>query len=239
MTKILIVIPAYNEEKILATNVLTLFNYCQKNIVDDWEIVIANNLSTDCTATIAKSLADKLPHVSSITINTKGKGVAIAGGWNSVAADVYCFMDADLATDLSALPSLIAGIKSGYDLVVGSRYVEGAQVSRTLARRIFSFGYRLVLQLLLGTKIKDLPCGFKAINSKIKESILPLLHNQGWFFDTELVIVSEKLGFKIKEIPVTWFEPRGPADKSRVNLLAVAWSYLQEVIWLRSRLKKM
>lgn len=233
---VVIVLPVYNEEKILKNNVEQIFDFCKNNLNDDWQILIVDNLSTDKTGAIVKELAQANQLIKYLYINKKGKGAAIKAGWESIDADIYVFMDVDLATDLSALPHLISEIKNGYDLVVGSRYQNGSLVKRSLFRRIFSFGYKKILGLIVNIKIKDAPCGFKAINSKIKASILPQIKNQEWFFDSELVILADKAGYKIKEIPVIWQDRREGKDKSRVNPFAVGWDYLKEVIKIRIRL---
>ncbi len=235
--KILIVIPAYNEEKILADTTSKLYNFCGNNLKDDWQLVIVNNKSTDKTTTIAKSLAGKYNQISYLYLDKKGKGRAIRAGWLKDLADIYCFMDADLATDLSALPSLIQEIKNGYDLVIGSRFCPQSKVKRSLSRRLISKFYRLVLKIIFKTKIKDVPCGFKAISSKVKKELLPQVKNEEWFFDSELVILAEKQGYKIKEIPVTWTEPRQKDNKSRVKILPIICSYFKEFINLKRRLK--
>ena len=97
-------------------------------------------------------------------------------------------------------------------------------------------GYRMALKILLGLKIKDVPCGFKAINGEIKERVLPQVKNNEWFFDSELLILTEKNGYKIKEIPVIWKDPREGEDQSKVQALSLSWAYLREVLALRRRL---
>lgn len=236
--KLLIVLPVYNEEGILETSVSRLFNFCQNNLSLEWQIVIVDNKSTDQTGQKAKSLAGKYPAVEYLYLPQKGKGAAIKAGWDSQTADIYCFMDADLATDLSALPDLISGIEGGSDIVVGSRFHPQSKVKRSIFRKIFSWGYRLVLKILLGLKIKDAPCGFKAINRRVKTDVLPQVKNQEWFFDSELVVIAEHQGFKIKEIPVSWHDPRTGPDKSRVKAIALAWAYFKQVWALRKRLLK-
>jgi len=235
--KILIVIPAYNEEKIIAENIGRLADYCQKNLAADWQAVIADNRSSDRTAAISRQLAAAWPQVSYIFAAERGKGAAVLAGWNSFTADIYAFMDADLATDLSALPALINGILAGHDLVIGSRFHSQSKVQRTLSRRFFSNGYRLVARWLLRSKISDLPCGFKAISPKVKAEILPLIKDRQWFFDSELVLLAERAGLKIKEIPVIWRDPREGTDVSRVRAPAVAWAYIKRLLALRKRLK--
>lgn len=235
--KINIAVPAYNEGKILKENILRLYDFSKSNLSDEFFIVIADNNSTDQTAEIAKDLEKNNRQIRYLYVGQKGKGSAIRAAWEKNQADIYCFMDADLATDLAALPGLVKGIKEGSDLVIGSRYLKGSQVKRSSARKIFSFVYHLALVAILGTKIKDMPCGFKAINNEIKEKILPQVQNNLWFFDSELAILTEKQGYQIKEIPVIWQDPREGKDKSRVNPFIVGWDYLREVIGLKKRLK--
>lgn len=232
----IIVIPAYNEGKILESSILKIVNFCQNNLKIDWQIVITDNKSTDQTSVIGKALAQKEPQVEYLYTGYQGKGAAIKAGWQKYLADIYCFMDADLATDLSALPKLIEGIKEGYDIVVGSRFHQDSQCRRSLSRKLISQGYRLLLKLILGVKINDAPCGFKAINDRVKKTILPQVKNQEWFFDSELVILAEKQGYKIKEIPVIWQDPREGKDKSRVKTISLSWAYFKQILALRKRL---
>ncbi|NUM25919.1 MAG: glycosyltransferase family 2 protein [Candidatus Buchananbacteria bacterium] len=234
--KVLIVIPAYNEETLIQSTVERVVSFASKNLTVDWEVVVADNQSTDQTALIVQSLAAKFFQVKYLMVPVRGKGAAIRAGWNNFSADVYCFMDADLATDLAALPALIDGLASGYDLAVGSRYHPDSLVKRSLTRRVFSLGYRLALRLLVGLRVKDAPCGFKAINSKIKENLLPHVQNDQWFFDSELLILAAHQGYRIKEIPVIWQDPREGSDKSRVKPWSLALAYLKHVLELRKRL---
>jgi len=234
--KVLIVVPAYNEEKVLEANILKILDFCQKNLKADFEIVIVDNQSTDATGQIAQRLANQYPAVHYLGIDQKGKGFAIKSGWQSSSADVYCFMDADLATDLSALPALVEGISAGYDLVCGNRFDPQSKIKRSGFRRLVSFVYRRVLKMFLAVKIDDAPCGFKAVNHQVRVKLLAQVKNQAWFFDSELVILAEKLGYKIKQIPVTWVEPRTAKDKSRVKVFSLALNYFREIWRLRKQL---
>ncbi|MFA6322195.1 MAG: glycosyltransferase [Candidatus Buchananbacteria bacterium] len=236
--KVLIVLPVYNEELILKQNVQKLLAFCRNFIIDDWQIVIADNLSNDQTAAIGQDLAQTEAKVLYLFVNKKGKGAAIRAGWKSAPADIYCFMDADLATDLAALPKLIEAIKNGYDLALGSRYDQQSKVKRSFGRKFFSRGYHLILNLFLGLKIKDAPCGFKAVNQKVIDNILPQVENQAWFFDSELVILAESGGYKIKEFPVVWEDIREGRDKSRVQVISLSLVYLKEIAKLKFRLKR-
>jgi len=235
--KVLIAIPAYNEAKIIAANVGKVSDFCRQSLADDWQVVIANNQSTDSTKAIAEKLAAGHQNIRCLNVAQKGKGAAIRAAWQAFDADIYCFMDADLATDLSALPDLIAGIKAGNDLVIGDRFNPRSRVRRGWFRRLTSNVYRRVLKILLAMKINDAPCGFKAINQRVKDQVLPQVENSGWFFDSELVVLAEHQGFKVQQVPVIWSEPREAEDKSRVKIFSLAANYFRLAWVLRKRLK--
>ncbi|MCX6745528.1 MAG: glycosyltransferase [Candidatus Parcubacteria bacterium] len=234
--KLLIVIPSYNEELVIENTLLKLAAYAQQFLTDyDYQIIAADNKSTDKTKEKARQLLAKINRLAYLFIEQKGKGLAIKRTWQKYQDDFdfFVFMDADLATDLSALLPLISALaKENYDLAIGSRNLKDSKIQRSLWRRFFSFGYGLLAKLILGTKISDSTCGFKAVNKKVVQEIMPLVKNQTWFFDSELVFLAEKKGFKIKEIPVCWAEPR-KLDKSKVNVLKVSSQYLKELLRLR------
>lgn len=236
--KLTIVLPAFNEQDILAKSVSQAYDFCLANLQVDWQIVIADNDSRDSTAEIGKDLATKLERVKYLFVKDRGKGLAIRNGWNSFPADAYCFMDADLATDLSALPIAVALIKDGVDCVTGSRFHKKSKVKRTLLRKFFSYSYHFLTKLILGTNIKDLPCGFKAISHQVKEDVLPLVLDNEWFFDSELVILAEANKYRVKEIPVTWEDPREESDKSRVQTLSLSRAYFRQILSIRQRLRR-
>lgn len=237
--KLLIAIPAYNEEKIIRKNVLKLYYFCKEKFSQhEWKIVVADNNSKDNTKKIVFELLKEHGEIQYLFIPQKGKGGAIRAAWEKFEADIYCFMDADLATDLSALPALISAIeKEGYDISCGSRYIRGSKAQRSFLRKITSLGYRFLLKFLLGVRIKDAPCGFKAINKRVKESLLPLVQNNEWFFDSELVILAEKKGYKIKEIPVIWKEETGTVRESRVRITALISEYMKNIVRARRNIQ--
>jgi hypothetical protein len=168
-----------------------------------------------------------------VTVPVRGKGAAIRAAWSHEDADEYCFMDADLATDLLALPAALAAINSGAEVVCGSRFHRQSVVQRSMARWVTAAGYRIVAHVIVGKTVSDLPCGFKVITSKIKGAVLPDVANDGWFFDSELVIRAAWSGARIVEIPVHWKDPREGTDKSRVRPLALAKEYLWNLVALR------
>ena len=229
-----IVIPVYNEEAILEKNILQLFDFCQKNIAGDWQIIISDNHSTDTTPIIAKGLAANHPNIKYFYLSETGKGRAVMSAWQKFQSEVYVFMDADLSVSLASLPALIAGIKSGADVVLGSRFASGSSVQRSFVRRLISHFLRLILKVSLGLKVKDAPCGFKAVNQKVVDQIIPQIKNQTWFFDTELIILAEGFGLKIQEIPVVWQEPKNAKRPSKVGLSKVISEYLKNIYRLYS-----
>ena len=238
-SKILIVIPVYNEEAIINKTMITLRDFCENNLQDyDWKIIIADNNSADRTAEMAKKLEKESDgKIIYKFIPQKGKGLAIRESWKSFDADFYIFMDADMATNLSALPVLIKELENGDDLVIGSRFIKGSSTKRTLARKTTSKVFSILTRLIFGLKIKDYPCGFKGADKNVINKILPLVENNAFFFDTELVISSAMGGMKIKEIPVIWQDRDKTASKSRVDVLKVTKEYLRELLKLKKDLK--
>lgn len=232
-----IVIPALNEEPIIADACRQVLGLLDRQFPGwTWEVVVADNGSTDDTAAQVKSLAAADARVRYVAVPQRGKGHAIAAGWRSAAADVYVFMDADLATDLAALPALVSAVAyEGYDVSVGSRFAPGAVVARDWLRRFVSRGYRVVLAALVPIQVQDAPCGFKAISRRVRDTLLPQVQHGGWFFDTELVVRAGVSGYRVKEIPVRWHEP--PDRVSKVNMVTLSFNYLCAVIALRRQLR--
>ncbi len=235
---ITIVIPTYNEELILESNILKLLKFCQKHLTDEWQIIIADNVSTDRTSEVGKKLAQTYKQIKYFYVPAPGKGGAVLKAWANFPAQIYVFMDADLATDLKSLPDLIRGIKQGNDIVAGSRLIAGSHAERNLSRKLFSKSLRLILKIMFKLKIKDAPCGFKAINQKVLETIVPRIKNTTWFFDTEMLILAQQQGFRIKEIPVDWREVRSIKRRSKVKITKVVKDYLKNIFELYARSKK-
>jgi glycosyltransferase involved in cell wall biosynthesis len=217
--KVNITVPVYNEEKELSENIKKLYLFCSSQLIEyDWFIVIADNASTDTTLSAANMLQKKYKNIFVLHLDEKGRGKAIRRSWNTYNAEYYCYMDIDLSTDLKHIKQMLIGLNSA-DVVIGSRLLpESKVINRTPKREIISRCYNGLIRFLFMTKFSDAQCGFKGITEKTRIQILPEIIDNEWFFDTELLIVSEKSGYKILEIPVIWTDNPG----STVRVLPTA-----------------
>jgi glycosyltransferase involved in cell wall biosynthesis len=206
-----ITIPVYNEEKELEKSVLTLADYLARNLSDfQWCISIADNASTDNTLKIAQTLEKKYPYVHAIHLPQKGRGRAVKYVWTHSKADYVAYMDVDLSSDLKHFPNLVHALQRGYDIAIGSRNTHGSRVyGRNLLRSITSKGYITLIKLFFWVHFSDAQCGFKAVTREVVNELIPLIDDNGWFFDSELLIVGEKLGYRIYDEPVTWIDNPG------------------------------
>ncbi len=209
--KLNIVLPVYNEEEELAEHTETLIRYLKSDLKDfSWIITIADNASTDKTLTVANKLSKKYSEVTVLHMDQKGRGRAVKAAWLGTAADIHCYMDIDLSTDLKHLPALVRSLIRGYDISIGTRNAQGSRVyGRSLLRTITSKAYILMIKSIFFVQFSDAQCGFKAITNEAAKKILPLLKDDEWFFDSELLIVAEKLGYRIYEEHVTWIDNPG------------------------------
>jgi glycosyltransferase involved in cell wall biosynthesis len=203
-----LIIPVYNEEKVLAQSVATLRAWCDANLPYAWRVVVADNASKDGTLGIAQQLAAEDPdRTGYIHLDEKGRGRALKKSWLESRADAMCYMDVDLSTDLAKItPLLSAVLEDGYDVAYGSRVSKDSETTRSFKREINSRGYILLFKLLFQAKFSDAQCGFKAITREAAQALLPHVRDVEWFFDTELLIIAEKRGWRLKEVPVKWVE---------------------------------
>lgn len=214
-----IVIPVYNEQAALPATVSRLHAFLQQGFPWEARIIIADNASSDGTLAVARALAHRFPGVSVLHLDEKGRGRALKRAWMSSTADVCAYMDVDLSTDLSALSPLIAPLMSGHSsLAIGSRLGRGAHIVRGPRRDIISRCYNLLLRVALGVRFSDAQCGFKAIRTDAARVLLPHVHDDDWFFDTELLVLTERCGLRIAEVPVDWVDD----PDSRVDVRATA-----------------
>jgi putative flippase GtrA len=233
--KVEIVVPVRNEERDLGPSVRRLRGYLDDAFPCSTRITIADNGSTDGTWAQARALAADLRGVCAVQIDRPGRGGALRSVWLASEADVYAYMDVDLSTDLNALLPLVAPLLSGHsDVAIGTRLARGARVIRGPKREIISRCYNLLLHATLGTRFSDAQCGFKAIRADAARELLPLTTDTGWFFDTELLVLAERAGLRIHEVPVDWIDD----PDSRVNVVGTAVADLRGIVRLGTGLAR-
>ncbi|OIJ25863.1 glycosyltransferase [Nocardioides luteus] len=215
-TAVDLVIPVHNEEQGLESSVRRLDDYL-RHLPYATTITIADNASTDATWQIARRLETELTRVRAVHLDEKGRGRALKAAWASSDAQVVGYMDVDLSTDLAALPPLLAPLLSGHsDLSIGTRLAKGSRIVRGPKRDFLSKGYNLLLRGILSAEFTDAQCGFKAIRRDTAEKLLPLVEDESWFFDTELLVLASEAGLRIHEVPVDWVDD----PDSRVDIVA-------------------
>ncbi len=221
-----VVIPVHNEQNDVARAVRRLHTYLSDSLPYSFRITIANNASTDGTGEIADQLAEYYEEVGVLHLTEKGRGLALRAAWSNSGSAVLAYMDVDLSTDLAALLPLIAPLLTGHsDLAIGSRLARGSRVVRGSKREFISRSYNQLLRRTLSTHFSDAQCGFKAIRSDVAKQLLPLVQDDGWFFDTELLVLAERSGLRIHEVPVDWIDD----PNSSVDILSTAVSDLKGV----------
>jgi glycosyltransferase involved in cell wall biosynthesis len=224
-----IVIPVYNEETDLRPSVCKLVEFVRRVTTFTATITIADNASTDGTLAIARQLEREYPEVRAIHIPRQGRGGALRDVWSASGADVVAYMDVDLSTNLKFFPILIEGIAIGYDVAIGSRRLQASQTQRSFRREVLSRAYNTLVRMMFLNRFSDAQCGFKAVRREVALDLLPHIENTSWFFDTELLLLAEQLGYRIFEVPVEWTEDLD----SRVSILATAIEDVRGLLRLR------
>jgi len=221
-----IVIPVHNEEKDLESCVRRLHAHLGTGMPYSFQITVADNASTDTTLEVANRLAAEFPTVRVVHMPQKGRGRALRAVWAASDAAVLAYMDVDLSTDLAALLPLIAPLVSGHsDLAIGTRLHRGSRVIRGAKREFISRTYNLMLRHTLSTRFSDAQCGFKAIRREVAAHLLPLVQDNAWFFDTELLVLAERSGLRIHEVPVDWIDD----PNSSVHIVSTAMADLRGI----------
>ncbi|GHC35966.1 bifunctional glycosyltransferase family 2/GtrA family protein [Streptomyces cinnamoneus] len=202
-----VVVPVHNEERDLEACVRRLHAHLTATLPFAFRITIADNASTDRTPDISAALDDAVAEVTAVRLERKGRGRALRTVWSLSEAPVLAYMDVDLSTDLNALFPLVAPLISGHsDLAIGSRLAGGSRVVRGPKREFVSRAYNLILRTGLAARFSDAQCGFKAVRKDVADRLLPLVEDTGWFFDTELLVLAERAGLRIHEVPVDWVD---------------------------------
>jgi glycosyltransferase involved in cell wall biosynthesis len=211
-----IVVPVHDEETALEPNVELLLGYLGREFPFRFRVVIADNASRDLTPAVAAQLANRHPQVSVLRLERKGRGLALRTAWLASRADVVSYMDVDLSTNLESFLPLVAPIMSGHsELAIGTRLAHHAHVRRRVKREVLSRGYNALIRAGFRAGFSDAQCGFKAVRADVARRLLPLVEDDGWFFDTELLLLAERNGMRIHEVPVDWIEDLD----SRVDLV--------------------
>jgi glycosyltransferase involved in cell wall biosynthesis len=227
-----VTIPVYNEAATLEVNVRKVHKFLTSNFGSDFEIVVADNGSTDASFPIAARLEGTLSQTRSVRLERKGRGGALRESWTSSGADLLTYMDEDLSTDLSAfLPLTNALAADGFDLAIGSRVLSPQLVKRGIRRELISRCYNLLVKTLCGVCFTDAQCGFKGIRAEAARVLLPLVDDDEWFFDTELLILAEKLGYRICDCAIQWTDD----PTSSVKIAETAWKQLRGLIRVRKK----
>ena len=230
-----IVVPVFNEEAVLENSISRLTEYLTHEMPSTWKITIADNASTDQTPVIAARLSEQLPNVEYRRLEVKGRGFALRDAWGASQARVLAYLDVDLSTDLAALPPLVAPLLSGHsDISIGTRLGQSSRVSRGPKREFISRSYNFLLRRTMQVRFSDAQCGFKAIRADVARRLLPHVEDNGWFFDTELLIIAERSGLRIHEIPVDWVDD----PDSRVDIKQTALDDLRGMVRVAGSLVK-
>ena len=229
-----IIIPVLNEEHSLPRCIATLDEHLTSGPADDWDwnITIADNGSQDATPEVGRQLSNEYPNVRLTRLEQRGRGRALKKAWLESSADVRCFMDVDLSTRLESLGPLVDAIaKEGYGVAIGSRLLPQSRVEgRTLKREFVSRAYNALIRLMFPRKtFRDAQCGFKAVSREVAENVVPHVENLGWFFDTELLLLSLRAGYRIKEIPVHWIDD----PDTRVRIVSTASEDIKGLLRVR------
>ncbi|MDQ7841273.1 MAG: glycosyltransferase family 2 protein [bacterium] len=226
-----VVIPVYNEEAKIEACLAALVPFLDARYPGAYHVVVADNGSTDRTAEVAEGLSARWPQVRCLCIPEKGRGRALRAAWLASEVQVVAYMDVDLSTDLTALPPLVEPLLEGRaHVATGTRLHPGSSIERSPLREVLSRGYNLMIRLLFPRRrFSDAQCGFKALSQQAAQQLVPLVRDNAWFFDTELLLRAEQFGYRIHEVPVVWIEGRD----SRVRIARTAWEDVKGLLRVR------
>lgn len=226
-----LVVPVHNEQSALAPSIHRLARHLG-DMPWSWRITIVDNASTDNTAALATQLAAELPGVQLLRLDEKGRGRALRAAWSASDAEIVAYTDVDLSTDIAALEPLVAAVRDGADVAIGSRLAPGSNVTRGPTRELVSRSYNQIIQAVTRAGFRDAQCGFKALRADVARRLLPEVENENWFFDTELLLLAEHNGLRIAEIAVHWVDD----PSSSVHIRRTALEDLRGLVRLTRRL---
>jgi glycosyltransferase involved in cell wall biosynthesis len=233
LPKVDLVIPVLNEAKALEHSVRTVREFLGRTFPYRWQVTVADNGSTDGTYEIAERLSREFGDVKCFRLEQRGRGRALRHAWTRSDAEIVAYTDVDLSTELEALEKLCRAIhEQGFDLGTGSRLLPESRVTRGPKREFISRCYNLFVKCVLFTHFSDAQCGFKAASRRVVQEIVPQIADEAWFFDTELLTLAEKQGYRIFDQPVKWIDD----DDSRVKIVSTAWEDIKGVFRVRGYL---
>ncbi len=224
-----VVVPVYNEEAALPGCIERLTSFLDSHLENPWQVTIADNASVDGTRAVSEQLASNYANVRYYYLPQKGRGRALRAVWLESTADIVSYMDVDLSTDLAHFPPLVEALESGYQLAIGSRLSRESRVTRGFKREAISRCYNLLIKAMFFTGFPDAQCGFKALTRTAAQALIPLVQNDNWFFDSELLIIAAKRGYRIKSVPVRWDDD----PTSTVNITGTAIEDVKGLLRLR------
>src|SRR5215217_8305806 len=227
-----VVVPVYNEEAALLKSISDLCTYLTTYFPYRWSVLIADSASTDATLAVAEALATRYPNVSVLHLKEKGRGRALKAAWLASEADIVAYMDVDLSTNLWSFLPLVAPLATGHsDVAIGSRLLKGATVTRQWKREVISRCYNLLIKGMFRNRFSDAQCGFKAIKRSVARELLTCIEDGEWFFDTELLLLTEERGYRISEVPVDWIEDLD----TRVDITSTALKDVKGLLRVRKQ----
>ncbi len=227
-----IVIPCLNEEVVLEQNAIELHNFMKKNCIIPWQITIFSNGSTDRTVEIGTRLSKRFKSIKFLHIPERGRAKVLRMAWKASKASIVGYMDADLSTELDAVPKCIdAIINKKADISIGNRLASESMVERSAFREFLSRGYNMLINIFFPTRITDAQCGFKFFRAPVARFLLPHVRDNRWFFDTEMLLIAERCKFSIAQIPVAWAERK----ESKVRVSTIVFDYIFNLIKIKSR----
>ncbi len=229
------IIPVFNDrvalERALPESIEVL-----SRITDDFEIFVAEDGSTDGSADFVRSYEKISPKVRLLHSDERlGRGTALNRAIREARGSIVCYYDVDLATDMQHLHELIGAIRSGADIATGSRLLPASDIQRTGGREIASRSYNLLVRFILGSRLFDHQCGFKAFN---REKILPVLSDiksNHWFWDTEILVRAQRIGYTVAEFPVIWRAGKGTTVRAK-DVFGMGFSILR--LWWQIHVSK-
>jgi dolichyl-phosphate beta-glucosyltransferase len=226
-----VVIPAYNEEQRLQSSLERVLTYLDRQPFSS-EILVVDDGSTDQTATIARRYAGEHARVRILRYTpNRGKGHAVRVGMSEADGQLMLLCDADLSTPIEELEKLISFLDDGYDVVIGSRALPDSdlRVHQPWLRERLGRTFNLLVRVLGVRGFADTQCGFKLFTRRAARDIFPRLFTDRWAFDVEALLVARKLGYRIREVPVTWINAPG----TKVNVLRDATGTLKDLLRIR------